>query len=315
MVQKPEGQIKGISLSSFLQMSDMEKTSCTLKIISNHNEGHLYLIDGDLIAASTGELSSLKAAYEILSWDNAEIEIVDNIKKTKEFDLPLMNILMEGLRLKDERTNENEEDDSLEEQDLSLDGDEDSEELELLLDESEDSEEQAFSLDEFDLEEPSSQPDSIPKNNNGPAGGAGVENSRLTTPDNKKSPVPDGIVEKKIAEFQKTIAMSCPICNKGKIHAFTTDNGKTYHACSNILCGFICWSKPYAFKCPLCSSPFIIEYPVNNDGNLGLKCPRKTCSFYQDSLAPPPPRSQKAPDEPGQPKKRRKRVRVIRKKK
>ncbi|MCP4672296.1 MAG: hypothetical protein GY857_13440, partial [Desulfobacula sp.] len=264
--------------------------------------------------ASTGELNSLKAAYEIISWDNAEIEIVDNIKKAKEFDRSLMNILMEGLRLKDERTIENEEDDSPEEQELSLDSDEDSEELELLLDESEDSEEPELSLDDFDLEAPSSEPDSIPEDNNA-KGGAEVEISSLTTPDNKKSPVPDGIIEKKIAEFQKTIAMSCPICNKGKIHAFTTDNGKIYHACSNILCEFICWSKPYSFKCPLCSSPFLMEYSVNNDGKLGLKCPRKTCSFYQDSLVPPPPRSQKAPDESGQPKKRRKTVRIIRKKK
>jgi len=98
------GQIHGIALSSFLQMSEMEKTTCRLKIKSEQNVGHLYLQKGELIAADTGLLEGVEAAYEILSWDNAVIEIEKSgQKKKREIKMPLMNILMEGLRIKDER--------------------------------------------------------------------------------------------------------------------------------------------------------------------------------------------------------------------
>jgi CheY-like chemotaxis protein len=98
------GQIHGIALSSFLQMSEMEKTTCRLKIKSEEGEGSLYLQKGELIAAETGLLNSEEAAFEIISWDNAVIEIEKSgHKKKREIKMPLMNILMEGLKIKDER--------------------------------------------------------------------------------------------------------------------------------------------------------------------------------------------------------------------
>lgn len=98
------GQIHGIALSSFLQMSEMEKSTCRLKIRSEEGYGYLYLQKGELIAAETGLLHSEEAAFEIISWDNAVIEIEKSgHKKKREIKMPLMNILMEGLRIKDEK--------------------------------------------------------------------------------------------------------------------------------------------------------------------------------------------------------------------
>jgi len=98
------GQIHGIALSSFLQMSEMEKTTCRLKIKSEQDVGYLYLQKGELIAAETGMLQGNDAAYEIISWENAVIEIEKSgQKKKREIKMPLMNILMEGLRIKDDR--------------------------------------------------------------------------------------------------------------------------------------------------------------------------------------------------------------------
>ena len=98
------GQIHGIALSSFLQMSEMEKTTCRLKIKSEQDVGYLYLQKGELIAAETGLLEGSDAAYEIISWENAVIEIEKSgQKKKREIKMSLMNILMEGLRIKDER--------------------------------------------------------------------------------------------------------------------------------------------------------------------------------------------------------------------
>lgn len=101
------GQIHGIGLSSFLQMSEMEKTTCTLRITADEKVGLLYLLKGELIAADTGLLSGKDAAFEIVGWENAIIEIEKGaVKKKKEITMPLMNILMEALSIKDEKENE-----------------------------------------------------------------------------------------------------------------------------------------------------------------------------------------------------------------
>jgi CheY-like chemotaxis protein len=101
------GQIHGIGLSSFLQMSEMEKTTCTLRITADEKVGLLYLLKGELIAADTGLLSGKEAAFEIVGWENAIIEIEKGaVKKKKEITMPLMNILMEALSIKDEKENE-----------------------------------------------------------------------------------------------------------------------------------------------------------------------------------------------------------------
>ncbi|MBA4368274.1 MAG: DNA topoisomerase I [Desulfobacterium sp.] len=93
-------------------------------------------------------------------------------------------------------------------------------------------------------------------------------------------------IEEKIAAFQETIAISCPVCNTGKVLSNTTEKGQEYYSCSNTHCGFISWGKPYPFECPLCKNQFLIE--INTEGGQnGLKCPRSTCSFRQNHLGPP----------------------------
>ncbi|MFP4039394.1 MAG: DUF4388 domain-containing protein [Desulfosudaceae bacterium] len=97
------GQIQGISLTSFLQMSEMEKTTCTLRIKTEDKIGTLDLIKGVLVAAETDTLTNEEAVYEILSWKNPVIEIADATpNKKREIKTPLMNLLIEGARKKDE---------------------------------------------------------------------------------------------------------------------------------------------------------------------------------------------------------------------
>jgi len=97
------GQVHGIGLDSFLQMAQMEKTTCTLKVIKDDNIGHLYLLNGNLIDAETEELKSIEAAYKIIGWENAVIEIENVCKKEKNvINQPIMNILMEALKIRDE---------------------------------------------------------------------------------------------------------------------------------------------------------------------------------------------------------------------
>jgi len=98
------GQVQGISLPSFLQMSEMEGSTCSLRISSGDNTGMLHLLNGNMIDAETDELKHKDAAYAILSWDNPVIEILKAAGRTKnEIKLPLMHLLMDGMRRKDQQ--------------------------------------------------------------------------------------------------------------------------------------------------------------------------------------------------------------------
>lgn len=97
------GQIHGISLPSFLQMAEMEKSSFSLRITSHQRVGNLHLHEGTLIAADLDGTTGTDAAYEIISWDEASIEIEPlDASKTDEIKQTLMQVLMESLKLKDE---------------------------------------------------------------------------------------------------------------------------------------------------------------------------------------------------------------------
>jgi response regulator RpfG family c-di-GMP phosphodiesterase len=97
------GQIHGISTAAFLQLVEMEEKTCTLTVKSNHRVGYLYFLKGGLIGAETKELRGEEAAYNIIGWGNSAIDI-ENVcrNKKKEINKPLMLILMEANRMKDE---------------------------------------------------------------------------------------------------------------------------------------------------------------------------------------------------------------------
>ncbi|MEN8243892.1 MAG: DUF4388 domain-containing protein [Thermodesulfobacteriota bacterium] len=97
------GRIQGVSLSSFLQMSEMEGSTCTLMVQAGKRTGKLHLLNGNLIDAETGSLKHRDAAYAILGWEEAEIDIQKpSGRKKNEINLPLMHLLMEVLKKKDE---------------------------------------------------------------------------------------------------------------------------------------------------------------------------------------------------------------------
>jgi len=101
------GQIQDISLPSFLQMVEMEAKTCYLRVRQNRNVGYLYFKKGELIAARTGIKKNEAAAYEIIGWENANIEIFTSEQdQEKKIDSPLMNILIETLKRKDEKTSQ-----------------------------------------------------------------------------------------------------------------------------------------------------------------------------------------------------------------
>ena len=98
-----KGHVAGISLPSFLQLLELDKKTCTLTIKVKNNHGKMYFKQGELVDATTGDLTGQEAAFEIIGWDNTEIEIQNSCRRQKRtITAPLGFILIESVRQKDE---------------------------------------------------------------------------------------------------------------------------------------------------------------------------------------------------------------------
>jgi len=98
------GQIRGLSLPSFLQMLQMEGRSCTLQISTKGETGRLDFDQGDLVGAKVDDESGESAALRIFSWKNVLIDIDYSLKDVQyEIKRPLMALLLESGRLVDEK--------------------------------------------------------------------------------------------------------------------------------------------------------------------------------------------------------------------
>ena len=101
---RSKGFITGVSLSSFLQLLELDKKTCTLTVRSGRHQGNMYFKNGDLLNADTDDLSGTDAAFEIVSWKNVEIVLANSCKITEpKISESLGFILLEGSRRQDER--------------------------------------------------------------------------------------------------------------------------------------------------------------------------------------------------------------------
>ncbi len=99
-----KGHVSGVSLSSFLQLLELDRKTCTIMARAGARVGLLFFKNGSLINAYADPLTGLDAAFEIISWDQAEIEIHNFCRNRKQtIDAPLGFILIEGARMSDER--------------------------------------------------------------------------------------------------------------------------------------------------------------------------------------------------------------------
>jgi hypothetical protein len=97
------GQIRGISIASFLQMIELEGKTCGVKVTHAGKVGYLYCESGNLIDAEIGDLDGKEAAFLILGLENALIEIDYDLKtENRTIKAPLMRLLLESGRIKDE---------------------------------------------------------------------------------------------------------------------------------------------------------------------------------------------------------------------
>ena len=99
-----QGFVTGVSLTSFLQLLELDKKSCTLTIHFGSETGTIYFSQGDLIDAVSRNLTGLEAAFEIIGWDDVKIEIGNSCQiNAREINEPLGYVLLEAARRKDEQ--------------------------------------------------------------------------------------------------------------------------------------------------------------------------------------------------------------------
>jgi CheY-like chemotaxis protein len=101
------GQLRGITLASFLQMLEQEGRSCTLQVAAKGKAGTIYVSNGKPVAARTGLLRGAPAAQYILTWQNVLIDIDYAPKDVpREITMSLMNLVLESGRMVDEKRNQ-----------------------------------------------------------------------------------------------------------------------------------------------------------------------------------------------------------------
>ena len=103
-----KGVMFGLDLTDLIQIISMERKTIALIIKIPGAVGTLYFSNGELINASVDNVTGEEAAYEILAWEGGEFSFKDfNPEKIKrEINMPIEGILMEAMRLKDEREKE-----------------------------------------------------------------------------------------------------------------------------------------------------------------------------------------------------------------
>ncbi len=88
-----------VSLQGLIRIITRERTTCTLRITSTHDQGVLMFLGGSLIDASHGDLRGITAARAILTWTNTTIGLEQHHRpRRRTIDVPLSELLGESVR-------------------------------------------------------------------------------------------------------------------------------------------------------------------------------------------------------------------------
>lgn len=71
----PRGELHGLRVERVLQLLGEERETCAVLLRSGDRVGFLHLVGGELVDARTGDLHGVHAAFRILSWGSASVEI------------------------------------------------------------------------------------------------------------------------------------------------------------------------------------------------------------------------------------------------
>jgi CheY-like chemotaxis protein len=87
--------VRGISLTSLLQVIQMERKTCTLGVSGGGGHGQLGLRDGELVHAEVGRVTGKEALFMILGWSLPVLTIEDRCDSPTTLEGEVQKLLLE----------------------------------------------------------------------------------------------------------------------------------------------------------------------------------------------------------------------------
>lgn len=105
-----EGRVSDFNLSDLIQMNCLGRLTNALFIEKGMQSGTIYIEDGNITHCEVGNVEGEDAFYEIMSWEGGSFRVEKGKKSKKETVLKgWQGLLMESLRLMDEKRNSSQE--------------------------------------------------------------------------------------------------------------------------------------------------------------------------------------------------------------
>ena len=103
-VEGGHSHVEGFSLPGFVQLLEVERKTCLLRISQGEEIGDLMFRKGELVDAHVGERSGEAAALALLAWgDGVRLDLHAGVRpRRRTIDRPLNRLLLEAMRLEDE---------------------------------------------------------------------------------------------------------------------------------------------------------------------------------------------------------------------
>ena len=102
-VSSPTSAVDGLSIAGFVQLLELERKSCLLRVRNDEHFADLVFVDGALRHALCGARDGEEAAIEALSWGDVHLEMLAPIRVDQPtVEAPLQHLLLEAARRTDE---------------------------------------------------------------------------------------------------------------------------------------------------------------------------------------------------------------------
>jgi len=102
------GTMGGVTLAGLLQLLEMERRSCTVRVLARGASGRVFLDRGQVVGSTQDELQGMEALCRILSWPDPRIELGPPKVLPDAEPMSLQEALLEAARLSDERARDHE---------------------------------------------------------------------------------------------------------------------------------------------------------------------------------------------------------------
>lgn len=97
------GTLRDLSLPNLIQVQCGEQNRSRVVLTRSKHQGTLIFADGELIYAQLGDLTGEEAVYELLTWEEGDFRVDDQVPSvTRNVLMPWSALLVEGLRRADE---------------------------------------------------------------------------------------------------------------------------------------------------------------------------------------------------------------------